>query len=56
MLAGRTVVSIRLARGIWYRTSAFRGHPIQIEQMTEVGLGTADELSTLLKRRGCAIP
>ncbi len=33
-------VSVRIAKGLYYRTSAFRGHPIQETSVVNVGRGT----------------
>jgi hypothetical protein len=32
-------VSIKIAKGLYYRTGAFKGHPVQIEEMKFIGTG-----------------
>jgi len=38
-VGGSQGVSVRLAKGLYYRASAFHGEPIRAEEMTEVGIG-----------------
>jgi hypothetical protein len=33
-------VSIRIMRGVYYRTGAFRGHPVEVEKMKPLGRGS----------------
>ena len=38
-VGGSSGVSVRLAKGVYYRTSAFKGHKVQVQEMKAIGTG-----------------
>ena len=36
---GYSGVSVRIAKGVYYRTGGFKGHPVKIEEMKYIGTG-----------------
>ncbi len=39
-VGGSSGMSIRIARGVYYRAGAFRGHPVETRLLVEVGIGS----------------